>query len=426
MKILLSAYSCDPRQGSEPGVGWNTVLQAARFHDVWVLTHNEGRQGIATAVAKEPLPNVHFFYLDVPSWALFWKKDRRGQRLHYYLWQLGAYFKCRALHRQVGFDLIHHVTFVQYSVPSFLASLPIPFLWGPVGGGESTPSAFWWSLSLLGKIFELLRVIARKMGEFDPFVRMTARRARIGLATTPETEARIRALGCRQVSMLSAVGLDQSEIERLSKIPARQGSSFRVLSVGRLMHFKGCHLSLKAFAEFHRRFPESEFWLVGKGPESKRLQKLARTLGVAKSVRFWGNISRDEVLEKLRDCDVLLHPCLHDSGGWASLEAMAAGRPVVCLDLGGPALQVTNETGIKVKPDAIDEAVMGLANALIQLAEDPELRVQMGKASRQRVEEHFAWHRKGDFMNMVYESVLARTDLVLANAACVPEPRIER
>ena len=80
MKVLLSAYSCDPGKGSEPGVGWNSVLQAARFHDVWVLTHNEGREGIAAAVAKEPLPNVHFFFLDLPSWALFWKKDRRGQR----------------------------------------------------------------------------------------------------------------------------------------------------------------------------------------------------------------------------------------------------------------------------------------------------------------------------------------------------------
>ena len=78
MKVLLSAYSCDPGKGSEPGVGWNSVLQAARFHSVWVLTHDEGRQGITAALASGTLPNVRFVYRDLPRWGLFWKKDRRG------------------------------------------------------------------------------------------------------------------------------------------------------------------------------------------------------------------------------------------------------------------------------------------------------------------------------------------------------------
>jgi glycosyltransferase involved in cell wall biosynthesis len=425
MRILLSAYSCDPQRGSEPGVGWNVVQQAARFHDVWVLTHNEGREGIIAALAKQQIPNVHVSFVDFPPWALFWKKDRRGQRLHYYLWQLAAFFKARALHRRVGFDLIHHVTFVQYAVPSYMALLPVSFLWGPVGGGESTPPALWWSLSPRGKIFEVLRMLARKMGEFDPFVRMTALRASIGLATTPETQSRLQALGCRHVSVVPAVGLGKDEIQTLSKIPARRGGKFRVLSVGRLMHFKGCHLGLRAFAKFKRQFPDCEYWLVGDGPEKKRLQNLARALHIEDAVKFRGNIPRDEVLETLADCDVLLHPCLHDSGGWASLEAMAAGRPVICLDVGGPALQVTNETGIKVKADSIDGAVKGLANAITQLASDPDLRIRMGNASRRRVEEHFAWHRKGEYMSMIYENILSRRNVVPPNAVCASDPHLD-
>jgi glycosyltransferase involved in cell wall biosynthesis len=425
MKILLSAYSCDPVQGSEPGVGWNAVLQAARFHDVWVLTHSEGREGITNALAGQQLSNVKVFFVDLPSWALFWKKGRRGQRLHYYLWQLAAYFVGRRLHREIAFDLIHHVTFVQYSVPSFLALLPVPFIWGPVGGAESAPRAYWSSFSTRGKAWELARAFACKIGELDPFVRMTALRAKVGLATTPETEARVRALGCRQVYVQPAVGLDQNEILRLSQVPSRQEGPFRVLSVARLVHWKGCHLGLKAFAQFHRQFPESEYWIVGEGPERGRLHRLAKALGVTDSVRFKGNLPRDEVLRILEDCDVLLHPSLHDSGGCVSLEAMAAGRPVICLDLGGPALQVTEKTGFKVAPDAIDDTVVHLANAILKLAVDGGLRVQMGKASRERVQEHFAWHRKGDFMNKIYEDIFRRPDFRLIGAASVPEPRIE-
>jgi hypothetical protein len=142
MKILLSAYSCLPGRGSEPGVGWNVVQQAARFHSVWVLTHGEGRREIEAALATGALSNVQFVILDLPPWALFWKRGRRGQQLHYYLWQLAAYFVGRGLHRKVEFNLIHHVTFVKYCTPSFLALLPVPFIWGPVGGGRVDASSF--------------------------------------------------------------------------------------------------------------------------------------------------------------------------------------------------------------------------------------------------------------------------------------------
>jgi glycosyltransferase involved in cell wall biosynthesis len=389
-------------------VGWNVVLQAARFHRVWVLTQQQGHQGIDAALAIDALPNVRFVYLDLPSWALFWKKGRRGAQLHYYMWQLGAYFAGRRLYRKFGFDLIHHVTYVRYWMPSFLALLPVPFIWGPVGGGESAPRAFWWSFSLRGKIFELARDLARKMGEYDPYVRRTARKAAVGLATTEQTAERMRTLGCQQVLVVSAMGLPQGEIRRLSLVPPSVSSPFRVLSVARLEHWKGLHLSLRAFAEFHQQFPGSEYWLIGDGPEGERLQQLAQRLGVAESITFWGAIPRQQVLEKLSDCDVLIHPSLHDSGGWVCLEAMAAGRPVVCLDLGGPSLQVTEKTGIKVTASTPDEAVTGLANAILKLAKDPELRFRMGKESRQRVNEHFAWVSKGDFINGIYEMTVAR------------------
>jgi glycosyltransferase involved in cell wall biosynthesis len=403
MKVLISAYYCQPGRGSEPGVGWNCVRQAARFHDVWVLTQAEGWQGIQAALVGEPLPRVRFVCLDLPPRALFWKKWLWGWQVHYYLWQLAACFAGRRLHRQVGFDVIHHVTLVRYWMPSFLALLPVPFIWGPVGGGESAPPPFWWSFSLRGKILELARDLARTLGEHDPFVRRTARKAALGLATTQETAARMRRLGCRRVSVLSEAGLPEEQIRDLSSTRSNHRSPFRLISVGRLLHWKGFHLSVRAFAEFHRQFPESEYWLMGDGPERRRLEELAQSLGVAKSLTFWGAIPRRQVLEKLADCDVLIHPSLHDSGGWVALEAMAAGRPVICLDLGGPGLQVTDETGIKVPAISPEQAVNGLAQALSRLAADSALRVRLGAAGRQRVKDCFDWNEKGQLLAAIYK-----------------------
>src|SRR3990172_2688633 len=81
------------------------------------------------------------------------------------------------------------------------------------------------------------------------------------------------------------------------------------------------------------------------GPDSGRLEKSARDLGIMTRVRFAGRMSRHEVLRMLGDAHVLVHPSLHDSGGWVCVEAMAAGKPVICLDLGGPAPAVGGGAG---------------------------------------------------------------------------------
>jgi glycosyltransferase involved in cell wall biosynthesis len=418
MKVLLSAYACEPGKGSEPAVGWNSVCQAARFHEVWVITRTKNRSSIEASLAAHPMPKVHWVYFDLPGWSRF--TSRGSASFHpyhrYYLWQLSAYLIARKIHREVGFDLVHHVTFVNYWMASFLALLPVPFIWGPVGGGESPPRAFRPSFSLRGRIYEILRDLAQTSGEFDPFVRLTARRAAVGLATTEETAARLRALGCRKVRVLSQVGLPSEEILRLGGFPIRQSEPFRLVSVGDLLHLKGFELGLRAFARLRSKFPACEYWIIGDGPERKRLVRVAGELDLASSVKFWGAMPRWQVLEKLGECDVLVHPSLHDSGGWVCVEAMAAGRPVTCLDLGGPALQVTPETGIKLPATSPQQAVHDLALAMERLAFDPELRARMAQASRKRAREQFNWDDKGDHLNALYSELV---QLALPTAAQV-------
>jgi glycosyltransferase involved in cell wall biosynthesis len=402
MKVLLSAHHCEPGQGSESGIGWGWAQQAARFHEVWVMTWGEHQPAIERTLSAHPLPNAHFVYLDLPRWRKIMRMGRLGGHIFYYAWQIAAYFVGRRLHRQESFGLVHHVTYGCYWRPSFLALLPVPFIWGPVGGGESAPRAFWPSFSPRGKILELARDLARKMGDCDPFVRHAARKARLGLATTEETAARMRRLGCRKVSVLSQVGLPAEEIAQLGALTVQQGDPFRLVSIGRLLHWKGFELGLRAFARLRLQFPAAEYWIIGEGPERAGLDKLARKLDVTEGVTLWGAIPRRQVLEKLAECDVLVHPSLHESGGWVCLEAMAAARPVICLDLGGPALQVTDETGIKVPAISPDQAVNGLAQALSRLATDSALRVRLGTAGRQRVRDCFGWNEKGQLLAAIY------------------------
>jgi len=381
------------------------VRQIARFAEVWVITRANNRPVIEQALKEEPLPNVHWVYFDLPRWARFWKRGQRGVHLYYYLWQIGIYFIARRLHREVGFDLVHHVTFGNYWMPSFLALLPAPFLWGPVGGGESAPRAFYKTFSLRGRVYEHLRDLARWMGEHDPFVRMTARRAKLTLATTRESERRLRALGSRRMEVLSQVALAEHEITHLAAIPMHAGNPFRLLSLGRLLHWKGFHLGLQAFARMVRVFPQSEYWLIGDGPERRNLERLAERLGITEKVRFIGALPREEALRHLAEVDVLVHPSLHDSGGWVCVEAMAAGRPVICLDLGGPALQVTEETGFKIPARTPEQAVEEMAQAMLRLATNQELHLRMGETAREEVEKRFSWAKQGKKMEQFYHEI---------------------
>ena len=403
LRILISAYACEPGKGSEPGVGWNFSKEMAKYHDLWVLTRLNNRKIIENELLENPTEGLHFIYHDLPKWAAWWKKGGRGVQLYYYLWQLTAISKIRKNHKEVGFDISHHVTFVKYWAPSCLAWLDIPFLWGPVGGGESLPQGFSSECSLKGRIYELLRSLARFFGEFDPTVRFTAKRASKCLFTTKQSSQRLKKIGVQASEQLFESGFSYTDLNKLSYLRFPGSPPIRFISVGRLLDWKGFNLGLRAFAE--AAIPDAQYWIVGDGPARKSLERQVKKLGIEKSVKFWGLVDRSMVLDLLGQSHGLIHPSLHDSGGWVCLEAMAAGRPVICLDWGGPGFQVNEETGFKVYPISPDQVVSEMANAMKTLEKNPYLINLKSKAARVRVSNEFTWSVKIKKLNALYHQL---------------------
>lgn len=409
LKVLLSAYSCIPNFGSEPGVGWNNVKEISKLHDVWVLTMSEFRETIEAELEQNPMPNVHWSFVEIPKILLTgWKKGERGRRIHYMLWQIWAYRAAKRLHEQVQFDIAHHVTFVSYWTPDYVSLLNIPFVWGPVGGGDSTPLPYYPTLSWKSRITELIRDTFRFTSErLDPYVGKTARHAAIGLATTEATADKMRKLGAVDVRIMSECALTSETISALQEQSVDYDKRpFRVVSVGRLIGWKGYHLGIEAFARMHQQVPDSEYWIIGTGTELESLKSLTAKLGAESYIHFTGFLPREDVLQKMSAAHVLLHPSLHDTGSWVCLEAMAAGLPVVCLRLGGPATIVNDETGIRVSGAGPHQSIDEIASALARLGQDPTLCRQMGEAARRRVNEHFSWMHTGDTFDRIYSELV--------------------
>jgi glycosyltransferase involved in cell wall biosynthesis len=403
LRVLVCAYACEPKRGSEPGVGWNIVRLLAKRHDLWVVTRADHRPAIEAELQLNPLPQVTFLYHRLPfEMGAMWYRIPLIQ-LHYYLWQLSLYFMVAPLHREVRFDLAHHVTYVRYWTPNAAALLGIPFVFGPVGSAEAAPPGFVREFPIRSRMTEFLRNAVRVVAEHDPMLRATVRRSTVALATTSQTAAALRRLGATEIRLCPEVGLSEKEIADLAGYGAA-GGPLRLLAISRLVSWKGVHLSLYAFARAD--VPDAEYWIVGDGPERDRLERIARELGIADRVRFFGHISRAEVMAKLSRCHALLHPSLHDGGGWACVEAMAAGRPVLCLDWGGPGEQVTSRTGWKIVPHSRDQVVCEMASIIREMAFDPAELVRFAPECRRHVSENFAWRDRIRFLCDLYDEVL--------------------
>jgi len=395
MKILLSAYACEPNRGSEPGVGWHWALEIARLgHEVWVLTRANNRTVIATELdGMEAAPNLHFLYYDLPNWAKWWKKSSRGVRTYYVLWQWGAYRMARAEHARLNFDRVHHITFVSIRLPSFMGNLGPEFIFGPLGGGERAPwklrRGFGWRSWILDALRDALNWLVR----FDPLMRRAFAQAQAVYVTSAQSRTVIPHRWQSKTHSHLAVGFESRRWPIASR--SVQCDELRLLFVGQFRAFKGMHLGISALVRASTRGGGARLTMVGKGPEEQRWRKLADRIGADDLITWKPWVAQSELTVLYQQHDALLYPSLHDSGGMVVLEAMAHGLPVICLDLGGPGIMVDADCGRVIATAGRTEAqvVEDLAAALKVLHNDDSLRARLSEGARCRAAE-FSWDRQ--------------------------------
>jgi glycosyltransferase involved in cell wall biosynthesis len=391
MKLLVSAYACEPGKGSEPAVGWNWVQALLRRgYRVHVITRANNRESIESA-GGQPNPALTFHYYDLPSWMRAWKRRPGGIYFYYLFWQWGAYRLARRLHAQEQFDRVHHVTFASYRQPSFMGGLGIPFIFGPVGGGESMPPQFRKSLRWRNRFSETIRNSGNRLIALDPLMRSTFAKAEVIACTTAETMACIPQPWQAKCVVQPAIGIDEPEIHAPVCDEPRAP---HFLFVGRLLYWKGLHLAFRALARARRSLPNVKLKIIGTGEDRAWLQDQARAAGVTDLLEWVPSTPHDEIAREYRQSLALVFPSLHDSGGMVVLESLAAGLPVICLDLGGPGAIATPDCGIVIQARNAGEGAVieELADGMIRVAADAALRAQLAGNAVNRVTQ-LTWDR---------------------------------
>jgi hypothetical protein len=196
MKVLLVGHACCPDRGSEPGLTWNWAWHLSQIHEIHVLTHPQHREEIVAYLSKHPNPNLKFSWVTLPSFLDPWKPEKsdRGIRLHYLIWQYLVYREAEKLHLLNCFDIVHHVSWGTISAPPLLWRLPAPFIWGPVGGGQTCPSNFRHYFGEESRS-DFLRTLRIRLLPWLPPLRKAVKNSALLLATNDETSSLFKRAG---------------------------------------------------------------------------------------------------------------------------------------------------------------------------------------------------------------------------------------
>lgn len=179
------------------------------------------------------------------------------------------------------------------------------------------------------------------------------------------------------------------DTDRFKPGERERNSKLTVLFVGRLIERKGCDVLLGAIAAMPKNILNDVCVnIVGDGPQRNKLESMAFDLGISKRVNFLGSVSNPE--HYMSSADICAFPSLRGEGlQGVVLEAMACGLSVIAGDTEMNIELLGEGRGLAIDSSRIEF----LRDGLINLIESPDLRKQMGGASRKYVLEHFNWNK---------------------------------
>ncbi|MDN4477422.1 glycosyltransferase [Demequina sp. SYSU T00039] len=352
IRSVVYAYTCDDRQGSEPGAGAALAEVAGRVSTATVVT-----RGLESPAADEEL-RARLGVEAVVALRPFELERRLPLHVQYAAWCVRAARWTARERRDRAFDVLHHAT---YASDWFLN--PLTFLrkrpgerWvlGPIGGA-SYPSA---ALAREVTGARAVGLTARRLATSASrrlFIGPLAARVDRALALNADTERVLRRLGYATVDVTSNAVLDDAVAAY--RVPERDRT---VAFLGRGVAWKG----LRAVLAAARHLPADVTVHVA-GPDTDTPEHRELAQDAACPVVFHGRLSRPEALALMARSGALALPSLHDSAPWAAAEAAELGVPTVCLPLGGVPF-MAGPAAVTVDPEGDGTLAERLAAALLR------------------------------------------------------------
>jgi glycosyltransferase involved in cell wall biosynthesis len=399
---LTSSYPRFPGDPTAPFIESISRHIAAQGHSIdMVLPENRAWCRPRT---EDGLHYHPYRYSPRPTWTPWGYSQslEAGVRLHPSLYALApvVFYSARraslALASRERYDLVHAHWLVPNGVigASVSRRLGVPLVVSLHGSDISVPERSRWMAAVCRRCF-----------------------VRAAAVTAPSADLleRARGLGATGDLELIPYGADveafRAAPEARAELRARHAFAVEdvvVLGLGRFVRWKGFEYLIDAIARARDSAPRIRLLLAGDGDLDLELRQRVRDREVANEVRFAGMVSRDDIPSYFAATDIVVVPSIHFDGYVdglpnVALEAMAAGRPLIATRVGGlPQVVQHGMNGLLV--DERDAG--GLADAIVELAGQPQLRRRMGETGRSMVETSLNWKSVGRRFSEVYERVV--------------------
>jgi glycosyltransferase involved in cell wall biosynthesis len=320
--------------------------------------------------------------------------------LFYIMWQWFAYKRGLKLHAKYNFDNSHHVTWGSVQLGSFLYKLPVPFIFGPAGGGQKSPVAFKKYFGSSWAVEEKRNRISDLLLMFNPACKSMLKKASAIWVSNPDTLKLVQKQSATPAHYTLDAALALNFFPSQFKPKSPQEEVLNLLWVGRLMPRKGVLLLLDVMEKLKDN-PGIKLTIVGDGEQREILKATIAEKGLQNTVVWKGKVPFEEVKQYYQSHDVFFFTSLRDSCPAQLIEAMAFGMPVITLNLHGQAIIVNDETGFRCACDSPEQAIGALQKAIITLYKDSSLVTSMSLAAHD-----FALKQTWDFKieNIVKQS----------------------
>ncbi len=404
LNILFIAYSCRPHKGSEPGVGWNVVIESSKIHNVYVFTHISNKEDIDKETLKNNFQDIIFYYFKLPLAFSFIHKYF-GMRMDYFFWNIFSINYLTYLDFNCDFDIIHHITFNQYRTINFGFFTNKPFVFGPIGGADYIKGYFFKDLNFLTALKEIYRKSKIDIWFFNLFFKLNTNK-KIILYSSIEN---CKNLNFKSKSILGskiypAIGYSEKDFSLTSS--RNTSDKFTIIYAGRAEDWKGLKFLFRVLQRI--KIQEINLKLIGirSLEERFKIENWKRYYKIGCEIEIIDFLPRTDLLNLFGNSNLFVYPAFRDSGSMAILEASVVACPTLCLKVGGQDL-LPNDSFLLVKPfESYRKTTEMYAEKLIWAYENRVELSEIGIRAQKYVSENFQWEDKIIYYQEIYKSLL--------------------
>lgn len=408
INVLINAYAVSPNWGSEQGMGWNWIINLARYCHLDVITEGEWREEIEDAVRALPQKdNLQFHYLPVSERVrgMCWNQGDWRFYWHYERWQRRALAKAREICGSKRIDVLHQLNMIGFREPGYLWKIEdIPFVWGPVGGMELMPMSFLKGAPFKQRVFNSLKNTINKFQyTYSPRVRKAIERSSFIISAVKGVQDVLATRYNRESYLINETGvtLDETIVKKKSET----GNSLKLLWVGKFDFRKQLPIALRSVIAANKK--DIELHICGTGSESvvAEMKSIAEAGGIQGQCYWHGNVEHDKILGMMAEADLLFFTSIMEATSTVVLEAISVGLPVLCLNTCGFGPIVKDFAGITIEVSNPDQAVADFASKLLCVYDNRDI---LNNLSQQIIlnRQSLTWDSKARKTAEIYKACL--------------------